>query len=322
MKKVIVAIILLLAFARFEHLLAQWAKIYGTSEEDNAHLIQQTSDGGYIVAGTILNIQEKKLWILKLGGEGAIEWQKSYRWGYSTHLSPLSVQQTDDGGYIIGFNEIYFGSYDIWILKLDPSGELDLTRSFGKNAWNYANSLQPANDGGWILAGTYRWSDYNYEAWASKLTPSGEIEWEWFYGGSENESARSVQQTQEGGYIMAGETSSFGAGGKDIWILKLSAAGHVEWQRAYGRNEDDSASRVQQTGDGGYVVAASTRSFGAGEEDIWILKFPPLGKLSGREHMEELIKTLLMPSSKHKTEGTSSEAAPVPLAPEKKIAGF
>ncbi|GAG86167.1 unnamed protein product, partial [marine sediment metagenome] len=98
-------------------------------------------------------------------------------------------------------------------------------------------------------------------------------------GGSSNDRASFIQQTGDGGYVLAGYTRSFGAGEEDVWILKLSSSGDIEWQRAYGGSSNDRASFIQQTGDGGYVLAGYTRSFGAGEEDVWILKLLSSGNV-------------------------------------------
>jgi len=107
-----------------------------------------------------------------------------------------------------------------------------------------------------------------------KLSSAGDVEWQRAYGGSEREEAHSIQQTDDGGYIVAGETGSFGAGGNDTWILKLSTAGDVEWQKTYGGSGYSSADSIQQTSDGGYIVVDETGSFGL---DTWILKLSSAG---------------------------------------------
>ncbi|HHT9118139.1 MAG TPA: hypothetical protein ACFYD1_05875, partial [Candidatus Hypogeohydataceae bacterium YC38] len=96
--------------------------------------------------------------------------------------------------------------------------------------------------------------------------------WAAIYGGANEERAYSIQQTSNGGYIVAGWTRSFGAGEADAWVLKLKADGTVEWQKTYGGVKDDMAYSIQQTSDGGYIVAGGTKSFGAGEADAWVLK--------------------------------------------------
>ena len=95
----------------------------------------------------------------------------------------------------------------------------------------------------------------------------------WVYGGNEWDEARFIQQTADGGYIVGGNTKSFGAGDKDFWILKLSPDGEIEWQKTYGGNEwDETWWSIRQTMDGGYILTGHTMSFGAGGGDTWVLK--------------------------------------------------
>jgi len=96
--------------------------------------------------------------------------------------------------------------------------------------------------------------------------------WEKTYGGRNSDSAYSIQRTNDGGYIVAGYTWSFGSGWSDIYIIKLDAKGEIVWEKTYGGSKDDSAYSIQQTGDGGYIVAGATNSFGAGGVDIYIIK--------------------------------------------------
>jgi hypothetical protein len=108
-----------------------------------------------------------------------------------------------------------------------------------------------------------------------KLDPNGDVQWQKTYGGPSGDGAYSIQQTTDGGYIVAGWTSSFGAGNGDIWVLKLDPNGDVQWQKTYGGPSGDGAYSIQQTTDGGYIVA------GAVYLDIWILKLDANGDIGG-----------------------------------------
>jgi|GEM_PF-2530357 len=109
-------------------------------------------------------------------------------------------------------------------------------------------------------------------------------QWAIAYGGGSVDEARSIQQTSDGGYIVAGWTDSFGVGGKDIWILKLDEEGNIEWQKTYGGSGNESAYSIQQTSDDGYIVAGYTESFGAGECDFWVLKLNENGEIPNCPH--------------------------------------
>ena len=112
-----------------------------------------------------------------------------------------------------------------------------------------------------------------------KTSPSGELEWQRTFGGSELDYGSSVQQTSDGGYVVCGWTNSFGAGGWDVYLLKTSPLGELEWQRTFGGSDFDVGRSVEQTSDGGYVLCGWTRSFGAGLDDVYLVKTSPSGKL-------------------------------------------
>ena len=110
-----------------------------------------------------------------------------------------------------------------------------------------------------------------------KLNPEGSPTWQKTYGWIGNEHPRSIQQTSDGGYIVNGHTTSFGAGGYDIWILKLNSNGVPAWQKTYGGTDYDYSVNIQETFDGGYLIAGEATSFGAGATDIWLLKIDIAG---------------------------------------------
>jgi uncharacterized delta-60 repeat protein len=275
MKGKILAIIFLINFTPFLSLNAQWARTYGGSEDDFAYSVQQTTDGGYIVAGVTDSFFDESgdIWILKLASDGTIEWQKTYGRGLGD--GAYFIQQTSDGGYVVAG---YYPSvgWNIWVLKLSSDGNIEWQKYYrGNYDGEMGRSIQQTTDGGYIVASDpVHWDtpDYDYDISVSKLTSNGDIEWYKTYRGSENDNAYSIQQTTDGGYVVAGETESFGAGNSDIWILKLASDGTIEWQKTYGGYASDGASSIQQTVDGGYVVAGQSISFGTGISDIWVLK--------------------------------------------------
>ncbi|MEK7368685.1 MAG: hypothetical protein AABZ62_03385 [Planctomycetota bacterium] len=120
--------------------------------------------------------------------------------------------------------------------------------------------------------------DWIMDFWVLKLRADGSIDWQKRYGGDYWQNADSIQQTSDGGYVVAGWTTSFGRG-FDAWVLKLTPDGSVEWQKTYGGGGSDDANSIQQTSDGGYIVAGGTESFGAGEADLWGLKLRPDGSI-------------------------------------------
>ncbi len=247
---------------------------------DLAHSIQQTKEGGYIIAGETrypvpAGNEVYDIFVLKLNPNGTIDWQKSY--GGDGGDSAYSIQQTKDGGYIVAGRTGSFGtSYDAWVLKLRPYGTVEWQKTYGGADWDVANSIQETRDGGYIVAGeTESFAAGELDVWVLKLRANGIVEWQKVYGGGSYDVATSIQQTADGGYVVAGHTYSFGVGGGDAWVLKLRPDGTVEWEKTYGGVHHDTADAIQQTTDGGYIVAGFTESFGAGADekpDAWLLK--------------------------------------------------
>ena len=245
--------------------------------------VGQTTDGGFIVAGT--RTSGADAWISKLDGNGGLLWSKSYGLTGLYYPFPRSIQQTSDGGFILrGVADPYYGgSYDAWVLKLDPSGGVIWQKTFGGTGYEDARSIQQTADGGYILAGTTNsFGAGGYDVWVLKLNTSGGIVWQKAYGGSGNDYVNAIQQTSDSGYILAGSTTSFGAGASEAWVLKLDSNGDIVWQKTYGGTGDDIANAVQQTADGGYIFAGSTTSFGASSAgDAWVVKLDANGNIAG-----------------------------------------
>jgi uncharacterized delta-60 repeat protein len=261
---------------------AAWAKTYGGLNPEWPNSIQQTSDGGFIAAGTAQSFGAggNDFWVVKLDSAGEIDWQKTY--GGSVDDIAYSIQQTSDGGFIAVGRTYSFGAggNDFWVMKLDSAGEIDWQKTYGGSSTDSASSIQQTSDGGYIVAGvTYSYGAGPYDFWVMKLDGVGEIDWQKTYGGSSTDYAYSIQQTFDGGYIVVGETLSFGAGGNDFWVVKLDSAGEIDWQKTYGGLAYDIARSIQQTSDGGYIAAGETLSFGAGGNDFWVMKLDGVGEV-------------------------------------------
>jgi uncharacterized delta-60 repeat protein len=265
----------------------EWQKTYGGAGSDSASSIQQTNDGGYVVAGSTLSFgaEGEDILILKLSSDGDIEWQKTY--GGSKGDSASSIQQRDDGGYIVA-GMIQFSSNDpvFWILELSSVGDIEWQKAYGRSEDEQANSFLQTSDGGYIVAGrTKPFGFFVSDVWILKLSSDGDIEWQKTYGASGNDEAYSIQQTNDGGYIVAGLTDAFVSLGdevSDVWILKLFSDGDIEWQKTYGGSGNDEAHSIQQTSDGGYIVAGYNMSWGAGSRDFWVLKLSSDGDINPR----------------------------------------
>jgi len=256
----------------------EWGKTFGGPDLDGAHSVQQTSDGGYIVAGYTASYGAGgafwgDFWLVKLDPNGNLEWEKGF--GGADEDAAISVQQTADGGYVVaGYTYSYgAGQSDFWLVKVDPDGNLEWEKTFGGALWDGAWSVQQTIDGGYIVAGyTYSYGAGSSDFWLVKVDPDGNLQWDKTFGGADSDEAYSVQQTTDGGYIVAGYTYSYGAGSSDFWLVKVHPDGNLQWDKTFGGADSDGALSVQQTSDGGYIVAGETCSYGAGSADFYIIK--------------------------------------------------
>jgi hypothetical protein len=259
-----------------------FAKTYGGTNWDWAYSVQQTSDGGYIVAGYTwsFSVGYYDIFLIKTDANGNVIWAKTY--GGASFDWATSVQQTSDGGYIVAGATWSFGAGngDIFLIKTDANGNLQWAKTYGGTFGEYARSVQQTSDGGYIVAGnTSSFGAGAVDIFLIKTDANGNMQWAKTYGGIYTDSATSVQQTSDGGYIVAGATWSFGAGNGDFFLIKTDANGNIIWAKTYGGTSYDLATSVQQTSDGGYIVAGFTTSFGAGYYDIFLIKTDANGNI-------------------------------------------
>jgi len=299
----------------------EWQRSLGGSERDWAYSIQETSDGGFIVAGWVssndgdvsglhgLPAYDGDCWVVKLNAVGSIEWQKCF--GGTSGDNATSIQQTSDGGYIVaglscsndGDVTGHHGSADCadyWVVKLNSAGDIIWQKSLGGSGHDYPYSIQQTSDGGYVVAGYSNSEDGDvtgnhgyYDYWVVKLDSSGTLEWQKSLGGGSNDIGKSMLQTSDGGYIIAGMSNSDDGdvtgnhGGSDYWVVKLNSSGDIVWQKCLGGSDDDFARSIQQTFDGGYIIAGTSNSDDgdvsghhgiAGDysaKDYWVVKLSP-----------------------------------------------
>ncbi len=251
-----------------------WVKYYGGSSADGAYSMQQTADGGFIVAAhtNSFGAGVHDLYLIKTDENGDTLWTKTY--GASSQDYLQGVYQTADGGYIAAAYSAGFGagSNDFYLVRANNSGDTLWTNSYGGSGSDVGYSVQQTTDGGFIVAGyTTSFGAGNNDVYLIKLDPNGNVLWAKTYGGSGADYSFSVRQTADGGFVVAGQTFSFGSNG-DAYLIRTDNNGNHLWSYAYGGNGEDKAWSVKQAGDGGYVIAGYTNSFGEGNQDIYIIK--------------------------------------------------
>jgi Secretion system C-terminal sorting domain len=291
-----------------------WKKLYGGSFSELPNDLVQTTDGGYIIAGStgsgdgdVIGYHEGSFdaWVVKLDSMGNMEWNRAY--GGSDWEHAYSIEQTSDGGYVFAgvaastdgdVTDIY-GGWDSWIVKIDAAGNIVWQQTLGGTYEDFANSVLEADDGGYVIAGI-TWSydgdvtynNGNTDCWIVKLSSTGSIEWERSFGGLGADDARKIIKTQEGGYAFIGLVSSHNSGdvtghfdSDDYWLVNLTDTGELLWQKCLGGTTEDNGASLIQTPDGGFVLFGDTNSSDGlisnplGGSDFWLVKTDNTGNL-------------------------------------------
>ena len=252
-----------------------WNQSYGASSYATANCIQQTTDDGYIIAGSKYQFTYRDFWVIKTDENGDEIWNQTYTYGIETHDFASSIQQTIDGGYIIVGSTVSYPSaseWDVWLLKIDESGNEIWNQTYGGSSTDIGRSVIQSCDSGFILAGeTYSFGAGNNDFWVVKTDVNGNEIWNQTYGSNLRERAYAIKQTNDNGYILSGYTQIPGSY-FEFWIVKINENGDEIWNQAYGGDDEDRAYSVIQTSDYGYLVAGSTNSYGSGQHDFWLVR--------------------------------------------------
>jgi len=276
----------------------QWTKMYGGGYHDGAFSIQQTNDGGYIVAGyREISTFLEYVYLLKLNSSGDSLWSKTYGRG-GMYDAAFCVQQTQDGGYIVvgRTTEPSGAYYDIYLLKTNAQGDTLWSRTYGEAGEGHEDMgyfVRQTQDGGYVLTGTFQDQQYNDDLFLIKTNAAGATQWTKMYTRGGNDWGSTVKQTTDGGYIIAGTTYYSDTTNYDVWLLKTNASGDTAWTKTYGGSGPDNdrtgfwGDHVQQTTDGGYIILGGTGSFGAGHYDFWLIKTDSLGSSGVEEERAE-----------------------------------
>ncbi|MGC4235288.1 MAG: hypothetical protein QM594_20120 [Niabella sp.] len=278
----------------------QWVKRYGAWNHERLSAMQPTAEGGFIMAGQSSSSSNSLLWIVKTDANGNEEWNNSYTRAY--YSEARSIQQTADGGYIVaGYTGSQNSSKDFWILKTDAGGTLQWQKTFGGSNDDEAYYIYPTKENGifngYIVAGTTSSDDgdvtggaegwYNY--WVVKLDINGNLVWQKKLEASQR--PYSIKQTNDGGYIIAGDSPTYfnqTANPNDPYdeaafnVIKLNASGDFQWQLSLGTYRLDAAYDIIQTSDGNYLAAGYITSINSTLDLDWnglVVKIGPSGNI-------------------------------------------
>ena len=301
----------------------QWNKTYGGSQDDRGKSIIQTQDGGFAILGSSFsndldvtqNAGQEDYWLAKLDNSGNIIWQKSF--GFSGTDSGITLIQTNDNGYLISGvldvtasngegntsrNNNKHAGGDYWTIKLNASGELQWSKYFGGLFTDTPEGIVETNDNAYIIAGGSDSDDTDisnnkgsYDFWVIKISNTGDLIWEKSFGGSEIDEARAITTSNDGNYIIAGDTRSSDIdvtnnnGAADLWLIKISPEGQLLWEKTLGGTSFDVARDIVKTQDNGFLLSGSSRSsdgdvtINQGQNDAWVVKVDSEGNIEWQQ---------------------------------------
>ncbi len=301
-----------------------WERSFGGNALDAVTTAAVTSDGGFILGGlswsgaagnkTSPNFGSYDYWLIRLAADGTKLWDTSF--GGSAEDQLESVLQTADGGFLLAgtsqspisgnktsprFDATPYTA-DLWVVRTDAQGNKLWDRTYGGTMTEGNAALAPAADGGFLLGGTSRsgldgnketdsfgWSDF----WVLRLNDNGDILWQRSFGGADFDNLRSITPTGDGGYLLAGESTSWPGGNKtsanfgsyDYWIVRIDSAGNPLWDASFGGGGYDELSTTRKLTDGGFILGGTSYSAAdanktsewRGESDYWVVRVDASG---------------------------------------------
>lgn len=300
----------------------EWQRTLGGTDVDEILALQQTNDGGYILTGNSVsspsgdkadNKGTFDYWVIKLNSFGSVEWQKTL--GGDSYEFCNSVQQTNDGGYLIGGSSLSNisgdksengrGGFDFWIVKLDKHGTKLWDKTIGGSGDEFLSQVIETTDGGYFLGGisTSNISGEKSENgrgandfWAVKLDKNRNKVWDKTAGGTDNDYVNGLVQAPDGGYFLSGASASNisgektenSRGGFDFWVVKFSKTGTIQFDKTIGGSGDEYEATVDNTSDSGIIIGGNSSSSISGEKtensrgyfDYWVIKLNGYGNIS------------------------------------------
>ncbi|MEP3838829.1 MAG: hypothetical protein ABJM36_14345 [Algibacter sp.] len=302
----------------------EWQKTYGGTGDDRGNDIIQTRDGGYAVIGfsqsndgDITNSYgAHDFWVLKLTVSGNKLWQKNY--GFLGADIGNSIIETHDGSFLLTgvldvsasngegnskdssskFSKIQHAGGDYWAIKINVLGEIEWRNYYGGSFTDTPYDVIQTEDNGFLLVGSSDSNDVDitgnigtYDFWVVKISETGALLWEKSFGGSQTDEARAIVKSEDGNYIIVGNTRSndnhvsINKGAADLWAIKISPTGNLIWEQSFGGTSFDVAQSISKTEDNNYIISGNSRSMDGdvtnnyGQNDAWLLKIDTNGKL-------------------------------------------
>jgi hypothetical protein len=254
----------------------QWSKTFGGTGAEEGRSVQETTDGGFIITGYTTSLGAGDVYLVKTASDGTLQWTRNYGYLLGNDFGQ-AVKQTNDGGFIItGFTTRESDSFDVYLVKTAFDGTLEWTKTFGDALYDGGYDVQQTDDGGFIITGVYENSfpinggtQLYRDVYLIKTDSNGTLQWNKTFGNTNDAVGYSVQETNDGGYIIGGERSG-------AHLLKTTSDGTLQWSKTYGNlNGATGKTAAQQTNDGGYIMTGAI--INNGSFDVYLIKTDSMG---------------------------------------------
>lgn len=253
----------------------QWEGIYGGRRHDYGADLVQTYDGNYAIVASTRSFGpgNYSVWVMKIDTTGRRMWRRTEGGRRADHGYSIAEHPKDSSLVVAGSTASFgMGLSDMWLLKIRKNGRREWRKHYGSENKDAGNHVLIKSTGEYIVSGTTQPRGERYDRfWVVGFTPESWDDWENTYGTGRDEGATGAVETEDKGVVVCGYTNSYGEGDYDVWLMKFDENGRQLWQETYGGPEEDVAHAIITTGPNEFVVAGSTRSYGEGRRDFWVI---------------------------------------------------
>jgi hypothetical protein len=258
-----------------------WTRCHGLIEgDDHGYSVRQAADGGYFIAGSTYSFGQGDSdgYLVRTDSQGNMLWDHNYGSAGNDYFEWMEID-TDGGCILVGATYVATPpGWEIWVVRTKASGDTLWSRTFGGTMTDYGHAGIQTDDGGFVAVGTVETAAMGYQAHLIKLHSDGSLDWRRYYGGTDSDLGYCVKQIlPDQGYIISGFTESYGAGDWDVYLIRTYADGDTMWTATYGDSLREWGREIHELADGGYVIGGTTRSYGAGSDDMYLIRTRPDG---------------------------------------------
>lgn len=258
-----------------------WEITAGDSSYEYIRDFEISQDGNLVLAGYKgLSPQNYDFYFAKIDTLGNFLWEKTY--GGNLNDFGYSISKTENGYIGVGYTYSFgAGDADIYVIRIDENGDTLWTKRFGRENEDDAGFyISPTSDGNYVICGTSHWVLLGYEIVYMKITGNGNLLWRWYNGSLDNDFAWCIKETCDRGYVITGNFGTL------VWLLKTDSLGTPMWSENYGGNGFETGYHIKQTTDSCYIIVGKTNSYGAGGNDIYVIKTTKDVKIKEKHHIK------------------------------------